>query len=107
MGKLTYNLVDMIFVVTQDRKNAYLIRYFHLNKDEETGVYEMVGFDDKTHNLVSLGIYNFYKQAIDVFAKMDYEDNDIMYYKPNNKLFEMPYNITDERECIQIYGSTY
>jgi len=97
----------MITVIAQNRVNKYRIRYFHLEKGSEDHWWHMIGFDDTTYNLVDLGVYKFYKQAIDVFANMDYQDNDIMYYKTNNKIFQMPENIIDERECIFIYGSIY
>ena len=97
----------MINVIAQDKVNVYRIRYFHLKKNELTGHYHMIGSDADSHQLVDLGVYNFYKQAIETFALMDYQDNDIMYYKTDKKVFQMPDNITDERECIRIYGNIY
>ncbi len=97
----------MINVIAQDKISKYRIRYFHLQKDEETGFYHMIGSDAETHELVDLAVYNFYRQAIEVFAHLDYNDNDIMYYKTNKKIFQMPENITDPQECIRIYGNLY
>lgn len=97
----------MLTVIDQSQTNQYRIRYFYLNEDKEHECYHMIGFDDDTHELVNLGDYKYYKQAIDVFASMDYQDNDLIYYKKNNKLFYMPENITDEQECLLIFGSLY
>ena len=97
----------MLFVLDQAQLNVYRVRYYHLEFDNEFKVWHMIAFDDTSERLVDLGVYNFYRQAIDVFAHMDYKENDLMYFKPQNKFFEMPPNITDERECISIYGSTY
>lgn len=97
----------MLNVIDQSGNNIYRIRYFYLKEDKENECYHMIGSDDETKELVNLGDYKFYKQAIDVFAKMDYQDNDLMYYKTNKKIYTMPANITDERECIWIYGSIY
>lgn len=97
----------MISIIAQDKVSKYLIRYFHLNQDPETGYYHLIGFDDVTHELVDLGVFNFYRQAIEVFATVDYNDNDIMYYRTHKKVIQIPDNITDERECIFIYGNIY
>lgn len=99
----------MLLVTTQDQSQNYLIEYFHLDT-LENGTYEMVGLarlNLTETQLVHLGYYKFYKQAIDVFARMDYKDNDLMYFKEQKKYFVMPANILSERECIAIYGSTY
>lgn len=99
----------MLVVTTQDGLNTYRLQYFHLNK-LENGTYEMVGLarlNLTDTELVHLGYYKFYRQAIDVFGQMDYKDNDLMYFKQFEPRFYMPENILSERVCIEIYGSTY
>lgn len=97
----------MFTVTNQAQTETYDICYFHLQYDEDNKVYHMIGLarlNLTETELVDLGVYNFYKQAIDVFARMDYQCNDLIYYKRNNKIFVMPENITDEREIKFIYG---
>lgn len=96
----------MLTVTTQDQTTTYQIEYFHLEHDEEHNVYQMIGLarlNVSETQLVLLGIYNFYRQAIEVFGQMDYCDNDLMYYRTHKKIFVMPENITDERELNIIY----
>ena len=97
----------MLFVTDQLELGVYRICYYHLEHDKEHNVWHMIGYDETSKQLIDLGVYNFYRQAIDVFAQMDYKENDLMYFKKQQKFFIMPPNITDERECIAIYGSTY
>lgn len=94
----------MLNVIDQNQTNCYRIRYYYLKEDKEHECYHMLGFDDKSHDIINLGDYKYYRQAIDVFAQMDHNDNDLIYFQKNKKLFYMPANITDERECIFIYG---
>lgn len=99
----------MIWITTQDRLNEYRIYYYHLNTLKD-GTYEMVGLarlNLTETKFVHLGYYKFYKQAIDVFAHIDYIDNDLTYFKENKKTYYMPENILSERVCVAIYGSTY
>ena len=99
----------MLLVTNQNQNQTYLIEYFHLNKLEDN-TYEMVGLarSDLTDiKLIHLAYYKFYRQAIEVFAQMDYKDNDLMYFKEGNKIFIMPANILTENECVAIYGNTY
>ena len=91
----------MLKVVNQSQTQTYLIEAFWLEQDKETHFYHMkaiarLNVSDK--EWVDLGTYNYYRQAIEVFAQMDYNDNDLMYYRTNAKVFVMPGNITDERE---------
>lgn len=97
----------MLFVREQSEENVYMICYYHLHYDKEHNVWLMIGYDEKSKQLINLGVYNFYRQAIQVFAEMDYKENDLMYYKKTPKWYCMPPNITDEKECISVYGSTY
>ena len=97
----------MLTVINQENTNQYRIRYYHLQWDSDINMYKMIGSDADTHELVLLGVYKFYKQAINTFALMDYKDNDLMYFKKTKKIFVMPENITDPQECIQIFGSLY
>ena len=97
----------MLTVINQENTNQYRIRYYYLKWDSEISMYRMIGSDADTHELVTLGIYRFYKQAIDVFARMDYKDNDLMYFKKTKKEFYMPENIIDPQVCIQVYGNLY
>lgn len=96
----------MLTVITQDQTAQYEIEYFYLKHDEEYNVYKMIGrarFNLTDTDLVLLGIYNFYRQAIEVFATMDYNANDLMYYRTQKKIYQMPPNITDERELNILY----
>lgn len=99
----------MLLVTTQNQKEQYLIEYFHLNLLENK-TFEMVGLarlNLTETKLVHLGYYKFYRQAIDVFAQMDYKDNDLMYFKEQKKIFVMPENILDPQVCIAVYGGLY
>lgn len=95
----------MLNVITQGQTACYRIRFFYLKHVEDH--YDLIGSNDETKELVKLAEYKYYKQAIDVFGLMDYQDNDLFYYKTDNKLFYLPENITDEQMMLQIYGSLY
>lgn len=92
----------MIYIVTQDQTEGYDIYYYHIKEDETYHFYSIVGLArlnlTKT-KLVTLGLYSTYKQATEVFADIDYNDNDLMYYKTNKKIFYMPVNIVNGQEC--------
>lgn len=95
----------MLLVVTQDESEKYLMEYFYLREDEEHH-WHMKGLarlDVEHTEAVDLGVYNFYRQAIDVFAQMDYYANDLLRFKSGNKIFYMPANIIDERELEAQY----
>lgn len=99
----------MLLVTTQDQTKTYLIEYFHLNKLEDE-TYEMIGMarlNVSDTELVHLGYYKFYKQAISVFGEMDYKDNDLMYFKKTKHVYIMPENILDPQVCISVYGELY
>ena len=103
----------MLFVTDYTGINTYRINNYHLSfmqlpgSADPTQYYCMVGYTDYDNKLVLLGYYKFYRQAIDVFAQMDYKENDLMYFKKTRKDFIMPECIYDEDECISVYGSTY
>lgn len=100
----------MIYILNQNKTNVYYIYSYYLKYNEEGECYELRGIARpslKDIEFVILGVYKFYKQATEVFSKIDYENNDLMYYKKNKKYIELPENIIDERECISIYGSIY
>lgn len=97
----------MIVVQNQEQTAKYLIRYYYLNYNEKESLYDFLGFDDETKELVVLAKYNFYRQAIEVFADLDHKVNDLFYYKRKGKFYIMPENITDPQECIAIYGNLY
>lgn len=97
----------MVNVVDQTKENIYRIRYYHLKFDSDLNVYQLIGSDADTKELVLLGVFNFYKQAIETFARIDYLDNDLFYFKDTKKVFEVPENITDPQVCLSIYGSLY
>lgn len=91
----------MILVVNQTQTEKYLIEYFHLFHDMNYNVYFMIGLarlNLTETKLVHLAIYSSYKQAIKVFADMNYMDNDLMYFKERKKIFYMPANIVDGQE---------
>ena len=99
----------MLFVKTQDKKNDYLIYYFCINS-LENNTFEIVGlarFNLNETELVHLGYYKYYKQAITIFSEMDYKNNDLMYFKETKKVYIMPENIVDPNVCISTYGGLY
>ena len=107
---LRYN-VHMVQVISQGGESAWLIEWFKLRESEAIeGWWEMIGMARislEETQIVSLGSYKYWKQAIDVFARLDYEANDLMYYRQRQKLFQMPDAIVDEQVCLQVYGSLY
>lgn len=83
----------MIFITTQDGTEQYLIEYFHIVEHPHYDYYPIVGLarlNLSQTKLVELGVYAKRKQAVQVFAAIDYNDNDLFYYKSSPKYFEMP-----------------
>ena len=102
--------VIMINVITQNAQHQWRIEWFKLNHIPSTGWWEMIGMariDLEHTDIVRLGSYKYYKQAIEVFASMDYIANDIMYYRSHSQLYQLPPAIIDEQTCLQVYGSLY
>lgn len=100
----------MIKIITQDGTATYEIEYFHIEYNEETTMYDIIGrarFDLEQTALVVLGSYTFHRQALEVFATIDYNDNDLMYYRINQKELQLPEDITDPQECMRRYGVLY
>ena len=94
----------MLKVTNQEQTDTYLIEFFYL-KEQEDG-WHMIGsarINLSEQELVDLGTYKYYRQAIEVFAIMDYNANDLMYYRTQNKCYTMPENILDERELNILY----
>lgn len=88
----------MIYVINQDQSAEYNIDYFHIREDKNYNICFIVGLarlNLKETKLVQLGMYSTYKQAIDTFAEIDYQDNDLFYYKTNKKIFYMPENMVN------------
>lgn len=100
----------MINVIAQNGVDSWLVDWFKLQFNEETGWIDFIAMARLTvqqTEIVKLGSYKFYKQAIDVFARLDYQTNDLMYYRTQAKLFQMPEAIVDEQVCLAVYGSLY
>ena len=94
----------MLKVINQQQSNTYLIEWFHL-KELEDGWHMIASarLNLSDTELVDLGTYKYYRQAIEVFAQMDYESNDLIYYRTHSKVYQMPENILDERELNILY----
>lgn len=94
----------MIKVVDQSQTNTYLIEYYHLDEREDGWhMIALARYNLEETGLVDLGTYKYYRQAIEVFAQLDYNANDLMYYRTQEKIFYMPENILDEKELNILY----
>lgn len=81
----------MIYVVSQNSENDLRrIYYYHLQEDKNNNTWSIIGFDIDTKELITLGIYSNYKQAIYVFGEMRRHDNDIIYFRQIANIYYMP-----------------
>ena len=94
----------MIKVTNQSQTDTYLIEYYYLKQLEDGWhMIAMARYNLDEMGLVDLGTYKYYRQAIEVFATLDYNANDLMYYRTQEKIYVMPENILDERELNILY----
>lgn len=103
----------MLYVVTQSGQGPFRLEYFYIDGtvDSEGGrdfrMKGLIRIDLETTELIELGEFVFFKQAIEVFSAMDRISNDLLYYRTNQGFYEIPPAIVSEQECLRIYGSLY
>lgn len=97
----------MIKVISQGGDEAWLVDQFWIKPLGEGLGYAMQAIarpELEQIRFIDIGWYKFYRQALDVFAQLDYEQNDLMCYRKRARCFQMPEPILDERECMRRYG---
>lgn len=100
----------MIKAISQNGTDIWVIDWFKIREAKAGEGFEIIGMariDLEETEIVTLGWYRYWKQAIEVFGSMDYQSNDLMYYRTHSSVFQLPPAIVDEQECLQIYGSLY
>ena len=99
----------MVKVISQNGI-PWLIEWFRLEENDETGWFDMIAMarlSVEQTQIVKIASYKFWKQAIVVFGKLDWQASDLMHYRSASKVFQMPEPIVDEQVCLQVYGSLY
>lgn len=92
----------MLIVTNQSQTETHRIYYYHIVELKEYGCWMIVGLAKdtlKSNELVKLALYSDYKQAIQVFAEMDYKCNDLIYYKAHEPYYIMPENMINGQEA--------
>lgn len=101
----------MIQIITQNGQSEWRIEAFWIKEREDPALFEIVGLariNLSDTQIVSLGVYLYHSQAMDVFAQIDRLDNDLLYFRTQNKrIYWMPEAITDEREIMRLYGAIW
>lgn len=101
----------MAIVIDQSGENRWDIEWFKIEEDASLeapfSIVAMARIDLTRTEIVELGRYTFYKQAIETFAEIDKIASDIMFYRTHKKLYQLPPNVSDPIQCLMIYGSLY